>query len=110
MLDKKELLHLSVSMDIEPRYEKFYRFVMIFAAHSVTEKATDASVLFDCVKYCLDNPVQAKERMGISGRDTEPIKRWCRYILNKKELRELSLTELDYVFACCARLCKAKAG
>lgn len=108
MLPKKELLTLAMSMDIEPAYEPFYRFAQNYAFRLASEQRADASGLFSCIMYCRDKPREAANRLGIRGKDSNHLVRWCEYVLNKKELRRLGVTDLNYIFACCARYCKAK--
>jgi len=108
MLQKKELLDIAMSMDTQSDYEKFYRFAQNYTLHLELEHKTDPSTLFECIRYCHDKPKIAKNRTGIGGKNVESLVLWSDYLLNKKELRKLSVTELNYIFACCARYCKAK--
>lgn len=105
---KKELLDLAWSMDIEPNYEKFYRFAQNYAAHLTQEKKEDSALLFQCLEYCRNKPKVVRNRVGINGKQTDSLVSWCKDVLEKRTLRKLTLTELNYVFACCARYCKAK--
>ena len=109
MLKKQDLLNLAESMNLEPEYEKFYRFVQNFTMHLSQEMQTDTERVFQCLEYCSRNLIDVKKHFGISGDNTFLLRNWFRYILGKKtELKNLSMTELNYVFACCARICKAK--
>ena len=108
MQQKKELLTLAMSMDIEPVYEPFYRFAQNYAFHLKSEQRADTAELFSCIMYCRNKPNDAAPRMGIRGKGSNHLVKWCEYVLRRNELRRLSATELNYVFACCARYCKAK--
>ena len=108
MLQKKELLKLAMSMDIEPAYEPFYRFAQNYAFHITSEQLNDTAGLFSCIMYCRNKPRDAAPRLGLRGKDSNNLVKWCEYVLGRNELRKLSITELNYVFACCARYCKAK--
>ncbi len=108
-MKKESLIKLAFSMDIEPGYEKLYRFAQNYADRLKIKETDKSEKFFQCIKYCKDNPYAAASRMGISGRDFDRIKRWSGYVLNCNDLKILSLEELCYVFACCARFCKAKS-
>lgn len=110
MQSKKDLLDLAMSMDTQWNYESFYRFAQNYVFHLSQQNAEDTSSFFDCVRYCGNNLNAAKTRMGISGNQTERLRRWSSYINGEKRLTNLSAFELNYVLACCARLCKAKQG
>lgn len=108
-MQKENLIKLAFSMDISPDYEKLYRFAQN-CTHRLKIKGTGKSEeFFQCIKYCKDHSQDVASRMGISGKDFNRIKRWSGYVLNCNDLRTLSLEEMCYVFACCARFCKAKA-
>jgi hypothetical protein len=109
MLKKQDLLNLAESMNLEPDDEKFYRFLQNFTLHLSQANQTDSKPIFQCLEYCSGNLKKVKNHFGISGDNTYPLKRWCNYMLiQKNDLQKLSVTELNYVFACCARICKAK--
>jgi hypothetical protein len=108
-MQKESLIKLAFSMDLEPAYEKLYRFAQNYV-HRLKMKNTESYDDFiQCIKYCKDHPQTAAARVGISGKDYGRLQRWSGYILNCDELKNLSFEELCYVFACCARFCKARA-
>ncbi|MDE6788261.1 MAG: hypothetical protein K2J47_02950 [Ruminococcus sp.] len=107
-MQKENLIKLAFSMDIEPAYEMLYRFAQNYAHRLKMKEADESEEFFQCIKYCKDHPQAVKSRMGISGKDLVRIQTWSRYVLNCSDLRTLSLEEMCYVFACCARFCKAK--
>ncbi len=109
MLQKKDILELAESMNIEPDYEKFYRFMQNFTMHLSKETPANTEQVFELLEYSGRNLGSVKTYFGISGNNTNPLKFWLNYMHGRKtELQKLSMTELNYVFACCARLCKAK--
>lgn len=107
-MQKKELLDLAWSMNIEPDYEKFYRFAQNYTAHLIQENKGTPALLFQCLEYCQNKPKAVRNRVGISGKQTDSLVIWCKDVLARRNLRKLMLPELNYVFACCARYCKAK--
>lgn len=112
MMSKKELLDLMNSMDIAGENEKFYRFAHNYLFGMKRRGTSDTAEFFEAVKYCGDNArtKNVQRNMGISGKETASIGRWCRYILKHKELRKLSAEELRYLFGCCAHAAKANAS
>lgn len=107
-MQKESLIKLAFSMDIEPAYEKLYRFAQNYAHRLEMKEADKSEELFQCIKYCKDHPQAAASRVGIAGKDFSRLQRWSGYVLKCKDLENLSLEELCYVFGCCARFCKAK--
>lgn len=105
---KKDLIDIAMSMDIQSDYEKFYRFIQNYAVHLELEQKTDTALIFNCLRFCHDRPNDAKKPAGISGNNVSGLVTWSNYLLRRQELRNLSVKELNYVFACCARFCKAK--
>lgn len=108
-MQKENLIKLAFSMDIEPTYEKLYRFAQNYVHRLKMKEADKSDEFFQCIKYCKDHPQVVKSRMGISGKDINRLQRWSGYILNCNDLKNLSLEEMCYVFACCARFCKVRA-
>ncbi|MCD8094863.1 MAG: hypothetical protein LUE12_01880 [Ruminococcus sp.] len=110
-MERKELLRLVKSMDFEADYEKFYRFAQTYV-FNLQRKCIDSSdSLFKVLKYCKDNyrSKNVSYRLGLSGKSANKIEPWCNFINSRSfELEKLSLEELNYVFGCCARLCKVK--
>jgi hypothetical protein len=109
MLSKKELLTLAMRLENAPNYEYFYRFVQDYAFHLAAEKQTDTGKVFACIEYCKREPKAAAPYIPIRTKYCENLVNWCEYILHIPELRTLSMTELNYLFAICARCCKAKS-
>ena len=107
-MQKESLIKLAFSMDIEPAYEKLYRFAQNYAHRLIMKEADNTEELFQCISYCNSNPQAAASRTGIAGREHMRLKNWSGYVLKCKDLENLSLEELCYVFGCCARFCKAK--
>lgn len=107
-MSKNKLLDTAMKMDIEKKYESFYRFAHTYLFHMRQRNESTTDELFEAIKYCKDHSDSVASRIGVTGNDTERIVKWCEYIICNDDLRSLSLNELDYVFACCAHLCKAK--
>lgn len=108
MQEKNNLLSIVKSMDVRASNEKFYRFAQKYIFGMQSRHASDNAEFFEAVMYCSNHAGQEhiRKMMGISGRDTTEIKKWCKHIQNESELKELTLDDLNYIFGYCARLAK----
>lgn len=109
MTSRKELIETALSLDTGKDYCQLYEFasgyLMGIKGHGKTE------MFFGTLKTLMNNAsnMQNAIAVGFKGNSSsETIKKWCGYILSRRELMELSFDDLHYVMGYCARLSKIK--
>lgn len=96
-------------MDCDKRYQSFYEFSKNYLMNKAFS-GDDSNNSFRLIVKCfLDRPGDnmTNAALGKRGRyNKSDIKKWCRDILNNKNLKQLSSEEMNYVMGYCARLAK----
>ena len=73
-------------------------------------KKDKTEIFFNMIKTCQNkyDTTNIKLAMGVTGKDVDGIKIWCKEILENEELKSLDLDEIHYIMAVCAIKSKIK--
>ena len=108
---KQELIDISKKLNPVAEQEKMYRFAENFLLDMKNKGNKNNKEFFDVITYINENAGMKtlKRAVGISGKVTEEIQKWCGIIKGSKmklDTDKLDVTELSYVMGYCARIAK----
>ena len=104
---KSELIETAMALDTDRDHFQLYSYAASYLKTCLLGEETKD--FFAMVTTLMNNSEVRSNAavIGFSGAGSaEKIKKWCSYILSRRELRSLSKKELHYVMAYCARLAK----
>ena len=110
-MDNKRLLKLSKSIATMKGSEKYFEFASNYLMNDTQHGVRTTQKFFNMLlnSQTRANYSTVKSAFGVSGKNSADIKTWIGYIINRPDLKSLSIKELNYVMANASRYAKVNS-